>query len=275
MDLKALGIDLSNLKLDQIKPALPFLYLVAPETLKLGNKLFPLREQIRLALVDGDFDAEDLTRAVGAWLAAPEVHGTPAPGPVTVPPPAAPGAPTTPPVTVPPRPVGGLNVAALVVKITRVTVSEPGRTGDARTIPFDLVPGPDGRDLIVLQPGAGHDHLDDGSKINLDAGVEDMDGDGILIDAAHNPELLGKLRWRARDLETGELLGQIGGAGMEDNEHIEGLVHFVDPAPPKPPGQWRRSGGMSVTAAVRAKCGFEVGFDGGKLCLGPITPKVN
>lgn len=247
---------------------LPFAVEALPDGLvPIEGRMFPLKDTLARIVSDGKFGLDDLLTAFAAWSGsapAPRPNPVPAPGPV-------------PPLVVsPPRPApgGGLSVAQLKVRITRVTVSEPGRS-DARTLAFTLASGPGGRQVIVLAASAGHDFLDDGSRINLDAGVEDMDGVGILIDEENNPELMGKLRWRARDIETGELLGQIGGAGMEDNQHIEGMVHFLDPKPEKGEGMWRRSGGMSVTAAVRAKCGFEVGFDGGKLCLGPVTPGVN
>ena len=79
---------------------------------------------------------------------------------------------------------------------------------------------------------------------------------------------MGMLRWRAED-PAGLMVGAIGGKGINNDAHVEGLAHFMNPAYPKPPGQWMRSGGMSVTVALRTKASFYVGFAGGREA-GPI-----
>lgn len=146
-----------------------------------------------------------------------------------------------------PTPAAGV----LTVEITRVTVSGP-RRNDAADIPFHVEPG----GLIVLDGDTTS--LDDGSVLNFDAGIR-RDGVGILVDEANNPELLGAIRWEARALETGKLVGAIGGSGMypwqptPHPSYVDGDVHFLDPRPSKGEGMWRRSGGMSVTCAVRTQ----------------------
>lgn len=90
-------LDLSGLKLDQIKPFLPFLLPLIPEFVNVGGKRFPLRSTATKALEDGKFDEKDLVAALMAWVGAAPAE--PAAPPVVVVP--GPPAPPKPPVVIP------------------------------------------------------------------------------------------------------------------------------------------------------------------------------
>ena len=75
-------------------------------------------------------------------------------------------------------------------------------------------------------------------------------------------ELLGRFRFEALTPDGKNVLGAIGGNGIDDNAHVEGPVHWLDPDPSKGPGAWRRSGGVWAQCAVRQRCTFVISCDG-------------
>lgn len=254
-------LDLSILKGWQLPPEAVVLARVLisrlPEYQRIGGKKYPLRSELDHIISDGDVDLEDFLHAYQLWNdAAAESPSTPLPGS---------GGGTS----VPQQPTQpGIKVARIELRIEDFT-------GPLRSGAPELLYSLHGEQIVLAMPpdenGDKQTTIDDGSRLSVGAYLYDESGRGIRYDLdplgtppgeTNHPEFLGRVRFEAHDPKTGELLGAIGGGGLDDSKHVEGPVHFLDPAPPKAPGSWRRSGGAWVTMAIRKQCRVKATLDG-------------
>lgn len=166
----------------------------------------------------------------------------------TVEPPAAPAP------SAPTKPAASVTPDAIELELR--SVSGPRRNG-APTIPYRLADG----GLIVLTEG--HDALDDGSILNFDAGIS-ANGVGLRVDLdpaktpagqKNHPELLGKIRFVARDAESGDVLAAIGGPGASIRSADDYTADNVEDGAAFVPHRWAETGGMSVALVIKRKGG--------------------
>lgn len=219
-----------------------------PEHVVLGGKIVNARTDALAMLEDGRLDVADLLAELARFAEAPPAPagsggGSPRPG----------------------TPSG--SVARVTRIVARVSLFSPPRLQRA-PVPFKLAFGLDAEQIVLDYPpdpttGDRQTSLWRGSRLKLEADYFDQQGNPLRIDLdpamtpagqTNHPEFLGIFRFEAWSLDGKRLLGSIGGAGLDNNAHVEGPVHWLDPDPEKGPGAWRRSGGVYAECSLTEQC---------------------